>query len=991
MYEFFEDGSIKDYVYDDWLIFIPQSVISSSSGKPLFVNNAWDIKNLSGKKISGSDSIIPLMGGYSDVFLQRNDSTYDLFGGYDSIRTYRAMRMFYPNFTGYEFDALADYESGIYRHSLVSSQGDWVMYDKNSLVIPFIGDAFAPINTEHIFNFNNVNRRMDYSYSTIYEDAASSLGYSDTSSLYLAQIENGNILGVEKITLDNPIALFQEPIPPADRVYRPAHTYGGVQTLRGDKVFFLSRALLAINVNGQERDYYESRGLWSVDLDDNGKMTSTPLEHMHIQQYSKTQYIPDGKGVYSSFDNLTISPNDSILYYEVFEIEIDSVDGKEIYSYSSSVKYWKFREAGSSPQDLMILPALNSYYDVDLSISPYGNLLISYDRKVETTGASGTVVNQLLQTNKPNGLNSTSSKQYLTQGFGVPNMNLYDYVRVKHTSTYECDALVAFENRSDLSEGIDSFVWIYSSEEGNYTDTVVSFEPTFRYSKNGDYPYKIHAFSGQSDYSEWYIDTLHIRIPPKPVALFNVSDTVVCAYKSIEFESSSQSDSIHKTKQSKLVWSFGDGETETVSTIDGTGKIAHTYTSAGTYTVSLFYSNGYCDSTLVKNQYIRVVDAPAPGFTVDNVRGCSPFSINVTDTITINTTKKEYNYYDGRGWVDVPVNQVDFSQTYPDAGTYWVVQRLYGYTGCVTQQDSVQIYVTHGLTDQDSVHVTLSTYPLHPSALGSLVSHSDGRQEWRANGGYRENIKVTWSTHPVAVGYKLSRNGSAIADIDATTTTFYRDSINRPDYYTYSIVGVDSCGTESSSGRTVSPIYLTGQAADNNKLAVIQFSPYSESLYEMRYEVLTEENGVWNESSPIADLGTQISYEDKEFLGDGSITLNGAEALTRLEKCYIIRNQYGDIYSNILCLPYKPTLFVPTAFSPNGDKLNDLYRPITFGIEHYVVTIYNRYGQLITRFDETSKGWEATDTAMGAYMVTIRAKGTDNRWYNVNQTVTVVK
>jgi hypothetical protein len=42
-------------------------------------------------------------------------------------------------------------------------------------------------------------------------------------------------------------------------------------------------------------------------------------------------------------------------------------------------------------------------------------------------------------------------------------------------------------------------------------------------------------------------------------------------------------------------------------------------------------------------------------------------------------------------------------------------------------------------------------------------------------------------------------------------------------------------------------------------------------------------------------------------------------------------------------------------------------------------------------FTEQDAGWSAEDVAMGGYMVIIRAKGTDNEWYNLKRTVTVVR
>jgi gliding motility-associated-like protein len=53
-----------------------------------------------------------------------------------------------------------------------------------------------------------------------------------------------------------------------------------------------------------------------------------------------------------------------------------------------------------------------------------------------------------------------------------------------------------------------------------------------------------------------------------------------------------------------------------------------------------------------------------------------------------------------------------------------------------------------------------------------------------------------------------------------------------------------------------------------------------------------------------------------------------------------------------------PDMYVPTAFTPNGDGLNDLARPILLGMKSLnYFRIYNRFGELVYATTEIGKGW----------------------------------
>ncbi|MGL6269135.1 MAG: gliding motility-associated C-terminal domain-containing protein, partial [Chitinophagaceae bacterium] len=65
----------------------------------------------------------------------------------------------------------------------------------------------------------------------------------------------------------------------------------------------------------------------------------------------------------------------------------------------------------------------------------------------------------------------------------------------------------------------------------------------------------------------------------------------------------------------------------------------------------------------------------------------------------------------------------------------------------------------------------------------------------------------------------------------------------------------------------------------------------------------------------------------------------------------------------VVVLPKKcmAGFFAPTAFTPNGDNLNDRFAPLIFGnIVSYRFTIFNRWGEVVFQTTETRKGWDGT-------------------------------
>jgi gliding motility-associated-like protein len=64
-------------------------------------------------------------------------------------------------------------------------------------------------------------------------------------------------------------------------------------------------------------------------------------------------------------------------------------------------------------------------------------------------------------------------------------------------------------------------------------------------------------------------------------------------------------------------------------------------------------------------------------------------------------------------------------------------------------------------------------------------------------------------------------------------------------------------------------------------------------------------------------------------------------------------------YVTVYVFQTMPYVFVPTAFTPNGDGLNDVIRPIAVGIQKInYFSIYNRWGQMVYYTTQNKTGWD---------------------------------
>jgi gliding motility-associated-like protein len=83
------------------------------------------------------------------------------------------------------------------------------------------------------------------------------------------------------------------------------------------------------------------------------------------------------------------------------------------------------------------------------------------------------------------------------------------------------------------------------------------------------------------------------------------------------------------------------------------------------------------------------------------------------------------------------------------------------------------------------------------------------------------------------------------------------------------------------------------------------------------------------------------------------------DSITYTVRVYNDAGCYDSAFIKVTVFKTVPSVFVPTAFSPNGDGLNDELRPIAVGIQRInYFRIYNRWGQMVFSTTTNGKGWD---------------------------------
>ena len=512
-----------------------------------------------------------------------------------------------------------------------------------------------------------------------------------------------------------------------------------------------------------------------------------------------------------------------------------------------------------------------------------------------------------------------------------------------------------FTNKSKIKYGTLTYNWSFR-DGANSTST----DANHTYSFSGNYNVGLR---GVSDLG--CIDTFFktITVGAMPKVDFLVNDRGQCL-RSQNFVYTNRATIASGTMSHK--WYFGDNDT-----LSGLNS-AHKYSTIGTFTPKLISTSQYgCRDSFSKNVWVNP-NAKA-SFTTNDSDQCR----NQQNYIFTNTSSVSPGSIKGLLWNlgnGATSNQAQTGAYYPVSGTYTIILQTTTDSSCL-----------------DSAFANIKVYPkpaawftVNDSAqclYGNKYEFTDVSFDTLGVNQYVWNINNESTQTTKLANYVFNSPGFKIISLVATSSRGCADTSQRQVYVKpmpdpgFEILKKYYC--EKTGPYTFVPNTPGGTFFGRN----IQSNIYNPILLwedTITYKVTV--NGCTDSSfqitnvypGPVVDLGNDTtlckfetlelninSWQSTYLWNDGS-NRPYLEILTPGKYWVTVKNICGIEYDTIDVL-YRPVncrFFLPTAFSPNGDGINDFYKPSIFNVTEMRYQIFNRWGELLHEGDVNDKGWD---------------------------------
>lgn len=417
--------------------------------------------------------------------------------------------------------------------------------------------------------------------------------------------------------------------------------------------------------------------------------------------------------------------------------------------------------------------------------------------------------------------------------------------------------------------------------------------PQHAYAVSGTYDVSLTVTSAVNGCTATLVQP--VTVAPTPIAAFEPLPGNGCIDLAVTFQNNTQFASYYS-------WDFGDGNTSAAA------SPTHTYTTAGTYTVTLTaQGGGNCTHTATH----EVIAHPLPDalFTLSAYESCvAPFTVQTSNA---SSGAVGYTWNLGNGTTS-ELNQPQATYTTP--GTYTVTLQAVNQFGCVDVHTATVVLYP-------APEAAFTATP-QPACSGVPITFENGSSN--------------------AFGYQWWFGDGATSTANTPLHTY-----PGPGTYTVTLVATGGGGCADT--------LVVADAIIVHGTPIADFS--SDTLGSVRNarQFRNESIGATSYSWDFGDgMHSEQVHPVHLFPADGG-TFTVCLAAISAEQC-------ADTICKVITAGADPIVFVPNTFTPNEDGLNDGFLPVLSGYDHpewdYRFMIFDRWGLLLFETTQRPSAWD---------------------------------
>ncbi|NYJ05835.1 PKD domain-containing protein [Petropleomorpha daqingensis] len=344
-------------------------------------------------------------------------------------------------------------------------------------------------------------------------------------------------------------------------------------------------------------------------------------------------------------------------------------------------------------------------------------------------------------------------------GVSVPTTFTVDSSIGAPTAAFTVDktsgtAPLAVQFTDTSTGGPTSWAWDFGD-----TTSATTQNPAHTYTTPGTYQVTLTATNTTGSTTSAATTITVSSAPVAPTAAFTVDKTSGTAPLAVQFTDTSTGG------PTSWAWDFGDTTSAT------TQNPAHTYTTPGTYQVTLTATNttGSTTSAATTITVSSAPVAPTATFTVDKTSGTAPLAVQFTDTSTGGPTSWAWDFGD-----TTSATTQNPAHTYTTPGTYQVTLTATNTTGSTTSAATT---------------ITVSPAPVAPTATFT--------------------VDKTSGTAPLAVQFTDTSTGTPTSwawdfgDTTSATTQNPAHTYTTPGTYQVTLTATNTTGSTTSAATTI--------------------------------------------------------------------------------------------------------------------------------------------------------------------------------------------